>query len=101
MSIAKSDFLYRFAALCLLASFAYRLYPKEPRFDCHPSAQLMMDAMRGNQGLLATAITDKAEVIQIFLNKETWEWTQIAVDGDLRGCVMKRGTDWQFALEWS
>ncbi len=90
--------IFRLAAYSLFLILAIKLYPASPSFDCHPAAQIVKKTIGNGQGFLATAITEKSEVVQFFLNADTGEWTEIAIDDALSGCTITHGTDWQFAL---
>ncbi len=93
--------LLRVLFLLILLFIAVAAYPHEKTFACNPVAQIINQAFVDGKAFTFTALTDDAEVLQFYINKETREWTMIAIDGKFvnRGCKIKSGTGWHLPWE--
>lgn len=90
--------IFRLILISICLFLTIWIYPKTPRFDYHPAAQLIRQNMQNGQGFVGVGITSKSEVWQFFIDPETRKWSVVGIDSGLRtktGCTLITGTNWR------
>ena len=69
-------------------------------FPCgdHKTVVKEILAVKG-QGFLATAITKRGIVLQVFTSRQDGSFSIIGIDDNGLSCLLLSGTDWAFAAE--
>lgn len=83
------------AALLFYAGYAY---PQEERFSCRPAKEMIVKNLADEYAYLATMITDRTVVVQIYVNLHNGKWRIIGIDNDQNACQLMQGDDFIFAM---
>jgi len=88
--------LYGF--LFSLALFLFPVQPASAGIGCGESKALISSLLHNGRAFFATAITQKALTIMLFVSR-SGEWEIVAIDETGLTCITAHGTGWQWAME--
>ena len=88
----------RITLLLSILFLATAAYPAAANYKCGTHKEVLMKQLADGYAFVATAITDRGLVIQMFLNLNTGRFRFLGVDENGKSCVVLAGQQWNFIM---